>query len=201
MERHRGHKLELVTGILGYSVDELSKKLNVGPDTILDWFESINLDINIINQISKAIEYDFESHFPDLYLNRYNPLIYVIDDADLDIIILQRSINKIVCNARFEVFNNGDGAISRLLHVSINCPELLPNCIFLDLNMPVSDGWDFILDFQRLDIDPLGKIRIFLLTSSLWQSDVERSHNIPAIEEFISKPIKLEKIKSILNPS
>ncbi|MGY4536159.1 CheY-like chemotaxis protein [Mucilaginibacter sp. UYNi724] len=199
METHRGMKLEFVTGKLGYNVDDLSLKLKVSQRTILKWFKMSDLSAKVINSIGKAIGYDFKSHFPDLYSDNNTPLVYVIDDADLDIIILKHSINRVVNNTKIEVFNNGDDAISRLLHVSINTPEQLSDCIFLDLNMPVSDGWDFILNFQRLNIDPLGRIRTFILTSSLWQADTERSLKIPFIEELIRKPIGLEKIRAIFN--
>jgi CheY-like chemotaxis protein len=199
MGTHRGRKLQLITSRLGYSADYLSVKLNVSRQTISRWFELVDLDIKVINSVGKAIGYDFKTHFPDLYMDTNSPLVYVIDDGDLDIIILKHSINKVVSNTRIEAFKNGNEAISRLLHVSINTPEQLPDCIFLDLNMPVSDGWDFMLNFERLNIDPLGAIRIFILTSSVWESDAKKSREVPFIEELILKPIRLDKIKSIFN--
>ncbi|MES2266953.1 MAG: response regulator [Bacteroidota bacterium] len=198
MKTHIGRKLEFIAAKLGYSAYDLSVLLNISQSLINKLFDTKDLSLEIINSIGKAINYNLESHFPELYHVNYKPLVYIVDDEDLDIHILKRWINKISCDTRVEVFKNGDDAISKLLNNTINSQEI-PDYIFLDLTMPVCNGWDFVLNFERLDLDPLKMIRIFILTSSLWKEDFERARIIPIVENVIPKPITLDMVRSIFN--
>ncbi len=79
--------------------------------------------------------------------------------------------------------------------------ENFPEIIFLDLNMPMMDGWEFydafLNDFPSLII----KTNIFILSSSINPLDVERVKSEKHIVSFLSKPLNedsLKKVKSLI---
>lgn len=129
--------------------------------------------------------------------NNFFPKILVIDDEELDNAIFKMLINRVIKNSEVDVMVNGEEAIKKLLEVSNHNPELLPDFIFLDLKMPVMNGWQFLKEFERLNIDPLRKIQIYILSSSVLSDDIDKSLSNPLVEDFLSKPINLDKIRTI----
>jgi CheY-like chemotaxis protein len=129
--------------------------------------------------------------------NIFFPKILVIDDEELDNAIFKMLINRVIKNSEVDIMVNGEEAIKKLLEVSKSNPELLPDFIFLDLKMPVMNGWQFLEEFERLNIDPLRKIQIYVLSSSVLSDDINKSLSNPLVEDFLSKPINLDKIRTI----
>ena len=67
--------------------------------------------------------------------------------------------------------------------------QSLPDYIFLDLYMPMFDGWDFLNRFQELYKSLQKNIKIYVVTSSVNPADINRSKLYPFVTTFISKPI------------
>ncbi|KEQ30678.1 hypothetical protein N180_14135, partial [Pedobacter antarcticus 4BY] len=70
--------------------------------------------------------------------------------------------------------------------------------IFLDLNMPVMDGWEFLDEYQKLDGFPLDGVPLYIVSSSISPYEMDRSAGIPVVTEFIIKPLVKEKFLEIL---
>jgi CheY-like chemotaxis protein len=98
-------------------------------------------------------------------------------------------------NPKIKTFINCEDAIFELLNID-NFDEL-PDYIFLDINMPVMNGWDFLDVFDRMRIDPFGKIEIYIVSSSVFAEDIDKSRSYPTVKEFISKPLNQEKLKHV----
>ena len=71
----------------------------------------------------------------------------------------------------------------------------LPEVIFLDINMPEIDGWEFIDELNAMGVE----VPIYILTSSIDEKDKAKALTIPQIKGYYSKPFKLEKIQEILD--
>ncbi|MDO3628635.1 response regulator [Mucilaginibacter sp. BT774] len=67
--------------------------------------------------------------------------------------------------------------------------QSLPDYIFVDLYMPMFDGWDFLNRFQELYKSLQKNIKIYVVTSSVNPADINRSKLYPFVTTFISKPI------------
>ena len=74
----------------------------------------------------------------------------------------------------------------------------IPDIIFLDLNMPAMNGWEFITEFQKLDSNFTSKIKLVILTTSSNPDDFMRSQDIEAIDDYINKPLSLKLIDELL---
>ena len=73
-------------------------------------------------------------------------------------------------------------------------PDHLPSRIFLDLNLPIKDGWQFLQEFQPLEI----KIDIYLLTSSIDIMHGHNTHETEVVKDFLEKPLRPHQLKAIL---
>lgn len=71
----------------------------------------------------------------------------------------------------------------------------IPELIFLDLNMPVMNGWDFLDAFETHFLKKFSNTRVYILSSSIDPIDLEKSKSYKSVLGFISKPLT----KAILN--
>ena len=75
----------------------------------------------------------------------------------------------------------------------------LPDVIFLDLNMPYMDGWAFLDAYDTIKNDFSKTIPIYILSSSISESDISRAASNPLVVEFMSKPFEEQKLAEILS--
>ncbi len=73
-----------------------------------------------------------------------------------------------------------------------------PDIIFLDINMPLMDGWEFLDEFERLPELYLRICKVYMLTSSIDPLDIEKSKTYKTVEDFISKPLSEKILRSVL---
>jgi two-component SAPR family response regulator len=123
--------------------------------------------------------------------------IIVIDDEYLSTYICEKLIKKVRKNTEITTYLNGKNAIDKLLEIKNKDVNLLPNYIFLDITMPTMNGWEFLEQFNALNIDPNGKCKIYILTSSLRQNDFIKSTSYDIIKDYIIKPLDFEKLKKV----
>lgn len=93
------------------------------------------------------------------------------------------------------VYNNGQAAYEQLSN-SIQDAAQTPDIIFLDLNMPVMDGWQFLQAFTRLQ--PTKEILIYILTSSVDPEDTVKALQYKNVTGYLVKPITETELKKIL---
>jgi CheY-like chemotaxis protein len=123
--------------------------------------------------------------------------VYLIDDDDIFVFLTKKTILKVTANVDVEVFSDGLQAITHLKQIK-DQPELLPDVIFLDLNMPVMDGWEFLAEYQQLYASFAKQNELYIVSSSISPHEMERSKSISAVSEFIIKPLVKEKFLEIL---
>jgi CheY-like chemotaxis protein len=127
------------------------------------------------------------------------PLKALMIDDDRLLILLTRKIIELA--DRSVVVNslcNGNEGLNYLKE-NANNTELLPDIIFLDLNMPVMDGWDFLEEYSSIESEMGKKIRIVLFSSTISPVDFERAKRYAIVYDFIIKPLNKEKFISLID--
>lgn len=116
--------------------------------------------------------------------------ICLIDDDDIVCFINKRMISSVIPDKKIEVFNSADEALNYLK----STPQNFKRYIFLDLNMPIKSGWQFLEEYKNVE----NQSPIIILTSSIDSTDRERAKRYPEVVSFFSKPLTNEKIKSLI---
>ncbi|HEY1046978.1 MAG TPA: response regulator [Bacteroidia bacterium] len=117
--------------------------------------------------------------------------IMLIDDDVIFVSIFSLMNKKSQFSKNLTTFNNPYAAIEAL--VQLKEFGKLPELIFLDLNMPLIDGWLFLNQMKELSIET----PIVILTSSINETDIIKSKKFHQVKKFISKPVNREKIEEI----
>tara|TARA_R110002124_G_C8974716_1_gene515939 strand:+ start:98968 stop:99378 length:411 start_codon:yes stop_codon:yes gene_type:complete len=73
-----------------------------------------------------------------------------------------------------------------------------PNLIFLDINMPGMNGWEFLTAFENLDDKITNGIKIILLSTSSNPDEVMKSINDFSVDDYINKPLSASLLNEVL---
>jgi CheY-like chemotaxis protein len=73
----------------------------------------------------------------------------------------------------------------------------VPDIIFLDIRMPIVNGWEFLDEFEQMDREYYRDTVVYMLTSSSEQSDINRAKNYRHVEDYIVKPLTLDRLEQI----
>ena len=95
-------------------------------------------------------------------------------------------------------FLNGKDAINFLKDPNTTLNSQLPDIIFLDINMPVMNGWEFLEEFQQFSASLSQPIKIYLVSSSVDESDINKSKNYPSVTDYVIKPLNRDKYRQLL---
>lgn len=125
--------------------------------------------------------------------------VYLIDDDEIFQFATKRYIEIKKLSKRIEVFANGKRALDHILAQKKGEDSLLPEIILLDLNMPVMDGWDFLMEMEKLDVSIKENTIIYILSSSIDDKDIARAHAISLVKDYVIKPVDEEKLSKIFN--
>src|ERR1700733_12183750 len=120
--------------------------------------------------------------------------VLLVDDDEINNFISIKLIKKALLSTEIIACLNGKYAIDQLVEIQKTNPDKLPDYILLDINMPIMNGWEFLDEYKRLNIDPLGKTKIFIISSSVFSNDINKARSYPLVKNFISKPLNVDKI-------
>ena len=117
----------------------------------------------------------------------------LIDDNDDDNFFHERTIKKSNIAENVITERSADNALDRLKNKMDNIPDL----IFLDVNMPGMNGWEFLHEYSKLDKHLQSRMIIVLLTTSENPDDKLKAENINC--DFRTKPLTKEMLNEIVD--
>lgn len=126
--------------------------------------------------------------------------IMLIDDDEPTNFLNELIVQSADCTNYIKTLQSAEDALTYLTSASpassSECP--LPDLIFLDINMPAMNGWEFLEEYKKLQKDKQKGIIVVMLTTSLFQEDVQKASQMPEVVGFENKPLTNEKLDRIL---
>lgn len=121
------------------------------------------------------------------------PLVMLIDDESFDQSLYRRLIARTGLVGEVMSFTYADEALAYLFAPDSRRADV----IFLDINMPRMNGFEF-LEAATEQLGPeFAKIVVVMLTTSLIEKDRERAAAFPVVRCFINKPLTVEHLQEV----
>lgn len=97
-------------------------------------------------------------------------------------------------DVKIDIFKSGQEVVDYLERNPIEHIDLL----FLDIRMPVMGGFEVLDTMAQMDANRFEKTRIYVLSSTLDDRDLQRAKANPLVTDFIGKPMSFDTMRSIL---
>lgn len=121
--------------------------------------------------------------------------IMLVDDNTIDNYVSKIVTEKENIAATITVKSSAIEALEYLKTKADNFPEL----IFLDIKMPIMDGFGFLLEFSKFTVDKKANCAIIMLSSSISHEDMEAARNDQHVIDYLSKPLNKDKLTKVLD--
>jgi CheY-like chemotaxis protein len=123
--------------------------------------------------------------------------ILCIDDDPITLMLCKKVISKTGFSKETATAQNGEEALKYFNYIKENGIEnqTLPQLIFLDLNMPVMGGWEFLDCFNTNEFNDFNQTKIIVLSSTIDPEDLEKTKKYPMVIDFLPKPISASMLE------
>lgn len=125
----------------------------------------------------------------------YCSTVWLIDDDELSNCLNANTLQTKSFSADVQVFTSAEEALVEL-DLSVK-KKTFPDFIFLDLNMPVVNGWDFLNTYRNFPEAMKEKCTLYILSSSIDEDDINRSKLYEDVRDFFSKPLKKKDLEIV----
>jgi len=123
--------------------------------------------------------------------------VLLIDDSDYDNLFHERVIRKSELVENVVIKTSGKEALDYLIENQKQSKEN-PDIIFLDINMPGMNGWEFLEQYQKLEESGKSKVVLIMLTSSDNPNDIAKSKEYPEITDYKIKPLSSPVLEEVI---
>jgi response regulator RpfG family c-di-GMP phosphodiesterase len=120
----------------------------------------------------------------------------IVDDDHMNNFICNITLKNTYKNSQITAFEK---PVDALAYITTNYPrqDTEKTTLLLDINMPVLNGWEFLVELKQMDIAVVEQFDIYILSSSVDQRDMDKAKSDPHVIDFISKPLKKEKLMEL----
>jgi CheY-like chemotaxis protein len=124
--------------------------------------------------------------------------IILIDDDAVTNMVNKKIIYLTFPSIRVTAYTDASVALKEIRQMIEKDETKLPDLIFLDINMPHMDGWEFLNEFTNLPESAQRKTKVVMLTSSVDVNDIAKAKTYKPVTDFLSKPLTKDGVKDIL---
>ena len=119
----------------------------------------------------------------------------IIDDDDIFLKLGKMYLELGNCTSSVTLYNDATIALDIITGMLEHIDKKL--VVFLDLNMPVLNGFGFLVLIQQVPNALDEKLSVYIMTSSLNDDDLERAKNYPIVKKYLSKPMTMDMVNEI----
>ncbi|MFC6996665.1 response regulator [Rufibacter roseus] len=133
---------------------------------------------------------------------QYEPLdlVMLVDDDDTTNFVNKRLLSKLGVANEIIIKKNGAEALEYLVQAGADGATVkYPDLIFLDIKMPVMDGFSFLDEYHKQDLGQKGGMIILMLTSSASFYDLERLKTYEHVKKHFSKALTESDVRDIMS--
>lgn len=124
--------------------------------------------------------------------------ILCVDDDPITLMLYKMVIAKASFTEEIITAKNGQEALDYYDNLKATNELYSPELIFLDLNMPVMGGWEFLDNFIKEDYENFNiKTKVIVLSSTIDPTDIEKSKKYSNVIDFMSKPVTKEMLENL----
>ena len=124
--------------------------------------------------------------------------VLIIDDDEINNFLCRKVIELSDFSQDIHTCQSVDEGIKYLKTTLSKNPDNYPDALFLDINMPVRTGWDFLDEYETLcKENNLKKMNIYMLSSSVYEEDIKRAEDNPLISKYVTKPLEVSMLQSL----
>jgi CheY-like chemotaxis protein len=124
--------------------------------------------------------------------------ICVIDDDDIYQFAVARIIESALNTSSVMSFYDGEEALEYFESLKGN-DDPIPDIIFLDINMPRLNGFEFMEGYNKIKDRLSKKSKVYMVSSSIDPADIQRSKEMDGIEDYVSKPLDTDLVTDIVS--
>ena len=114
--------------------------------------------------------------------------ICIVDDDKIYQLTTKRLLERINATKNILVFSDGEEAYDYISE-KIREEDALPDVIFLDINMPCMNAWEFLDAYKKIKPLLAKKIIIYIISSSISDTDIQRAKEIEHLTDYCIKPV------------
>lgn len=129
--------------------------------------------------------------------NKAVQTVFLIDDNEIDLFIQKRYIELSSFAEQVITFTSPIKALEALNNDYSKSDLLSSGLIFLDLNMPILNGFEFLKRLNELSADFSQRYKVVILSSSSSDADKNRAQEFPNVISFTSKPLNVDELENI----
>jgi CheY-like chemotaxis protein len=123
--------------------------------------------------------------------------IFLVDDDRIYQFTARKTLESMGLASQVSIFSDGEEAIE-FIRQHLKDANSLPDVIFLDINMPLMYGWEFIDEFEKLDLNGK-KVSVYMVSSSVDETDLKKSKEHAIIKDYIIKPVGRTRFEQLIS--
>lgn len=120
--------------------------------------------------------------------------VLIVDDDEVSNFIYTKTMAQVDFATNVITIRSANEALKFLRNSAKGKP---PDIVFLDINMPIMNGWEFLEEYRKFSNDSAKDIVLVMLSSSVFREDIEKSRAYPEVNEYVSKPLTKETLEEI----